>query len=306
VLAADNSGRYGAEFMAGGGGARSLGMGGAYSAQAGDPFVLFWNPAGLHNTQRYTAGFQHSERFDGVIDYDVAVAAMPYGDNSVRSLGLIRLGVNGIPFTRLENPAQGPSQSNRIIVDKSVNSAEYAFFAGHTSVFRERFYWGIAPKLLFKHIGSNQAYGLGVDVGGHTRLFDPVPIDVGLAFSDLLGTPLLWDTGRKEVISPSARLGISVSVAIPPLDAVINPVADVTYRFENIGDDDAYTLNYGVEYLVKNVVGLRVGMNDKDITYGGGIVLNPLSIDYAYIGHDQLGATHRVSLTVRWGEITGE
>ena len=39
--------KYAGAFMENGGGARALGMGGAFTAVADDPSTTFWNPAGL-------------------------------------------------------------------------------------------------------------------------------------------------------------------------------------------------------------------------------------------------------------------
>ena len=298
---ADVSGRYGNEFMSGGG-ARALGLGGAYTAQAADAWTLFWNPAGLQSVERSEACFMHSERFDGVVDYDVGVVALPIQDGSVWSAGFVRLGVNGVPFTKLKNPNQPfDAPDNRVIVDKMVNEAEYAFWAAKADRWG-RWRWGIAPKLIFKHFGSDhQAYGLGIDAGVGGMLQVGLPIDVGLSVRDVLGTVLAWDTGRKEVIAPTLRIGIASAIRLPTLEATITPVADVAYHFENFGDSDAGTYHIGLEYLVREMIALRVGDDDGRLTFGGGLRFKPLSVDYAFIGHDELGETHRVSLTFRWG-----
>lgn len=295
-------GRYSNESMAVGGGARALALGGAYSALAGDAWALFWNPSGLVGVDRHQAGLMHSERFDGVVDYDVAAYAAPRPDSSVWAVGMIRLGVNGIPFTRLENPGQPHDETNRVEVDHYVNDGEYAFFVGKAARFKS-FRWGIAPKLLFRHLGSDyRAYGLGVDVGGGTGPFPHIPIEAGVTIRDLLGTVLAWEqTGRKEVIPPTLRAGLTGRITVHKLEACITPTADFSYRFDLLGGSDALALHLGIEYMVKNTVALRVGSDDGQLTVGGGLDLKPVSIDYGFAGHDDLGDTHRVSITARWG-----
>lgn len=302
-LLAELSGRYGGEFMAAGGGARMLAMGGASVGLADDAWSLFWNPAGLQNISRNQAAFMHSERFDGVVDYDVAALAMPRGDGSVWSAGLIRLGVNGIPFTRLQNPDQPPdSEGNRILVDKIVNEAEYALFVGKSDRYKQ-WDWGVAPKLLIKHFGSEHtAFGLGADAGVSGVPVNRVPVRLGLAVRDIFGSVLMWDTGRNEVIAPNARFGASYALHLPSLEATIVPAVDIAYHFENFGDSDAAKLHLGCEYTVRNLVALRVGQDDGSLTFGGGIKFNPVSLGYAFIGHDELGESHRVSINIRWGD----
>ncbi len=300
--------RYSGSFMDGGGDARSLAMGGAYTAASGDGWSIFWNPAGLAGVTTPQAGLMHSERFSGVIDYDAAAVALPQADGSVISGGLIRLGVNGIPFTRLENEYPGaiPSEDNRVEISKYVNEGEYALFASKASTYKH-WSWGIAPKLIFKHIGSeHQGFGLGIDAGVRCRIFREIPLTAGLAVHDFLGTPLIWDTGRKEIIISTLRFGLSGEISVKSLEAVFNPVFDVAYRLENAGGSNALSLHYGLEYLIRNRVALRIGSDNDRLAFGGGLVLKPVSIDYAYIEHDELGDTHRVSLMLRWGHFIGK
>ena len=294
--------RYSNESMAVGGGARALALGGAYTALANDAWSLFWNPSGLISVDRSQAGLMHSERFGGVVDYDAAAYATPRPDGSVWSAGLLRLGVNGVPFTKLENPKQPHSEENRVVVDKYVNEGEYTFFIAQAKRYK-RWRWGIAPKLLFRHFGSEyRAYGLGIDVGAGGRPLPNIPVEAGVTIRDLLGTVLAWEqTGRKEVIAPTVRIGLASVIELPKLEATLSPSVDIVYRTEVLGDSDATALHAGFEYLVRKVVALRLGSDDGRWTLGGGLELKPVSIAYAFVGHDDLGDTHRISVTTRWG-----
>lgn len=148
VSLGDAVARYGGEFLAAGAGARSLAMGGAYSSQGGGVWSLFWNPAGLHSITSTEVGMMHSERFAGVVDYSAGAIVMPQPDNSTLALGFIRLGVNGIPFTRLEDPNAPLSEQNRVEITKMVNEGEYGFFAAKTGQL-SKLQWGIAPQTDF-------------------------------------------------------------------------------------------------------------------------------------------------------------
>ncbi|MFH0765182.1 MAG: hypothetical protein V2A61_02045 [Calditrichota bacterium] len=294
--------RYGGEFMAGGGGARALGIGSAYAAQTGEAWCLFWNPSGLAELSYLETALMHSERFTGIVDYDVAAVAQPQPDGSVLASGFIRLGVNGIPFTRKERPGAPLGDDNRVVVTKIVNEGEYAFYIAKAAKWG-RWRWGVAPKLVFKHLGSDyRAYGLGVDVGVSGRPINQIPIEVGCVARDLWGTLLAWEqTGRKEIIVSSLRLGLASQFEVKALEARITPAVDVSYRLESLGDPGAGAVHWGLEYLVHDLVALRVGRDDTRLTFGGGLSLRPVSLDYAYVDHDQLGETHRVSLALRWG-----
>ena len=187
------------------------------------------------------------------------------------------------------------------MIDKIVNEAEYALFVAKSDRYRQ-WNWGIAPKLLFKHFGSeHSAFGLGADVGIRGIPFARVPLNLGLAVRDVFGTVLMWDSGRSEVIAPNVRFGTSYALQLPSLEATIVPAVDIAYHFENFGDSDGAKLHLGCEYVVRNLVALRVGQDDDRLTFGGGIKFKPLSLDYAFIGHDELGESHRVSVNIRWG-----
>jgi len=294
--------RYGGEFMANGGGARSLAMGQAYSALSSDAWSLFWNPAGLALVNRRQVGVMHSERFEGVVNYDVITSAAPQPDGAVYAAGLIRLGVNGIPFTRTERPEQPLSDQNRVEVDRFVSYGDYALFVGKGES-HGRWRWGVAPKLIFRNIGTGiRAYGLGVDVGIGGKPISALPVEAGVAVRDLFGTVVVWEqTGRKELILSTVRLGMAGVFELPLLEARISPSLDAVYRLENAGGSDAGSFQAGLEYLIRGVFALRVGDDNGRFSVGGGLNLRPVSIDYAMVSHDELGDTHYLSVAFAWG-----
>ncbi|MCK4236618.1 MAG: hypothetical protein KAX38_05835, partial [Candidatus Krumholzibacteria bacterium] len=76
--------KYAGEFMALGGGARAMGMGGAFIAVVNDATASFWNPAGIArfssmqtSPEDWEISLMHSERFGDLIDYNFASAAFP-------------------------------------------------------------------------------------------------------------------------------------------------------------------------------------------------------------------------------------
>lgn len=300
----DSIARYGGDFMDSGSGARTLALGRANVSLTSGAWSLFWNPSGLMLARQPEVGLLHSERFDGVVDFDAAAVALPQPDGSVVGFGVVRLGVNGIALTDVEFPGSPISDVNRVVVRKVASSGDYAFYAAKSSTYRQ-WRWGIAPKLIFRHVGSElRGYGIGVDLGAGGRPLPSIPIEAGLSVRDVFSTLLAWEqTGHKEIIPSTVRFGLSSSIDLPLLEARLTPVVDGVYRFEFLGDSDAASLHAGIEYLVRDTFALRMGSDDNRLTYGGGISLRPVSIDYAFAGHDILGDTHRISVTIRWGRL---
>jgi hypothetical protein len=59
-------------------------------------------------------------------------------------------------------------------------------------------------------------------------------------------------------------------------------------------------MQYGAEWWLMKAVALRVGLNNGELTVGTGLRLSTFQVDYAFIGHDDLGNTHRISTSVRF------
>ncbi|PSQ81795.1 MAG: hypothetical protein BRD40_03285 [Bacteroidetes bacterium QS_1_65_9] len=91
--------KYGADFLAGGVGARAIGLGGAYVGLADDVTAGYWNPAGFAQMPYPEIGYMHVERFGGVVSFDYGGAAFPVGRQSTVGLTVIRSGVNDIVNT---------------------------------------------------------------------------------------------------------------------------------------------------------------------------------------------------------------
>ncbi|MDZ7294160.1 MAG: hypothetical protein ONB14_01900, partial [candidate division KSB1 bacterium] len=87
------------------------------------------------------------------------------------------------------------------------------------------------------------------------------------------------------------------------LRGTITPAVDVDIKFEgrksaaqmSLGQASA-DWHFGIEYAFRQAVALRAGSDVGRLTFGLGVRLPQLDVDYAYLSHDQLGATHRISL----------
>jgi len=100
ALPAQTVAPYAGEFLSIGAGARSLAMGGAYTALATDASGGYWNPSALALMTEADIMLMHEERFAGLLNYDLGAAAAPYGENTTLGITLLRLGVDGIPDSR--------------------------------------------------------------------------------------------------------------------------------------------------------------------------------------------------------------
>jgi len=107
------------------------------------------------------------------------------------------------------------------------------------------------------------------------------------------------------LISPTLKLGAAYQFNI--LKGILTPVVDADIRFENrrfasmlnMGPV-SFDFHTGLEYTYDNLISVRFGYNDvKQLTFGAGLVLPKLNIDYSFVKFDrqgELGNTHRISL----------
>lgn len=303
-------GKYANESISFGVGGRALGLGGAYTALAKDVSAIYWNPAGLANIEYPQVMLMHSQLFQNAVSYNFAGFALPMGESRTLGLGIIRVGVDDILVTELTNPAlklgeiyrneNGDFVENRPRVVGTISDAEYAFYLSYAIKRSERFSYGGNVKLLHKGVGDHSAWGLGFDL---SALYNPTGnLFIGANLNDVTSTILAWDTDRKEIIVPALKLGATYTVTLPVFGGYVSPALDLEMRFE--GRDYAAQVaagpisadvHLGGEYQFKDLLAVRIGSDAGRFVAGAGIRLPKLQIDYAFMSHEDLKESHRIS-----------
>ncbi len=295
----DFGAKYAGDFISGQSDARLLAMGGVGVAISQGPSAIMANPALLFNKSANAISLMHADRFESAVKVDHASFVMNRGGGRALGIGLVRQGVDDIPITILEDPSRPVSQDNRVRVIDQASASEYAFQFAY-AMQKSYGFIGANAKLIYKRLYESDAFGLGVDVG-YAREFGNLV--VGAQLRDALTTVLVWDNGRQEAIVPTVRVGTAYKLEIPRLKADITPVIEGRFRTESIDDPDFGSFHAGLEYCVQKVVAARVGVDDRRFTYGAGLNVGPVALNYAFVGHSDLGATHRVSVGYRWGVL---
>lgn len=282
---------YAGEFLALGAGARALALGSAYVAIADDATAGYWNPAGLTALDGRQLHLMHAERFSGLVSHDYVALARPG-----LALSLVRVGVDDIQFTQLQDPGRPLGSDNRPIVSTTATSSDYALYlsAGHR--FYERLSIGASLKAIYRTVGSFSAYGLGFDLGMRYRLIPG--ISVALNLRDITTTPLFWDTDKTDRIQPSALLGIAYTLPLAGGKATVLLASRAGGDAADVSGDRP--LNAGLEYWYRHFA-VRVGFEERRQAFGIGLRPHKrLSLDLAYLQHGELEATYQLSAGFRF------
>jgi hypothetical protein len=325
--------KYAGEFMALGGGARAMAMGGAFIAVANDATTGYWNPAGLADFQSlqtqptsWEAMLMHAETFGDLIDYNYAAAAFPLkAGESAWGITVIHMGIPDIRVIPLEAGMIGGSSDGDGIFEPGQGERlnfNYLDFplesANDIAVF-----FSYAQRLSLGSVGANvkiirndqvagvSSFGIGCDVGFIKRgLWKDLA--VGLKLQDATGTYIGWSTGEREFIYPALKVGIAYPFSFEQMGSTLVLAVDGDFRFENrrtaaqfwVGQASA-DVHVGAELLIRDLVALRGGFDMDRPTAGMGVLMKnfgpwntSLGLDYALLIHDVFDTTHRVSLMV--------
>ena len=312
--------RYAGEFLRIGVGARALGMGSAFMGLSDDGTAAYWNPAGLATLERREVTAMHAEQFGSIVQYDFLSYVMPIGEpgRARQALGfsLVRLGVDRIPDTRgleiIDQNGNGKFDypEDRLVVDES----RFVFDSDNDVALLVSYAREVHPGLSvggnFKYIrqwlgDSLRSNGFGLDAGA--LWIGPRGWSAGARLSDATTTRILWNTGTNEYIAPALRVGAAKTRSFAGRRHVVTAAFDVQIGFadERLSSQAhlggvTFEFHPGVEYWIERRVALRAGMEARNFSAGAGVRLRRFGLDYAYLDHADLDASHRISGSYRF------
>ncbi len=280
-------------------GAHALAMGGAYGSAALDVSAGFWNPAGLTGVGIRQFAFMHSETFGSLLNHDYLAFAMPIDSVSKKTVAftLTRLGGGGVKITEWDLETNRP----RIIREES--HADYQFLLSYAFRYNEQFDFGASAKFIYRDIPTSSAYGQGADIGA--RYYPGNWLTFSLMVRDLTTTLLAYGNGTKESIYPTLTPGFMLFKAWDDISIRITGEGDI--RFENLKDAAEFWMgstsldtHWGIEAGYRNTIFARGGVDIGKLALGGGLKVFPFQIDFAYLKHNDLDDSFRVSALFFW------
>ncbi|RKX71113.1 hypothetical protein DRP53_02755 [candidate division WOR-3 bacterium] len=213
--------------------------------------------------------------------------------------GVSYLNYGNIPETTPENPTGAGNGT--------YSAADFLVALGYGRRVVKDLDLGGALKTIYEKIHDYSGMALAVDFG--MRYGGPMRgLSLGLAMRNLgfqnkpfieerARLPLLWEFGVNQQL-----LNHSLSIS-----------GDLGYAL-----DTKFYYELGVEYLLMEIVSIRMGYRSpgRDLRTGSGmdilagtsagvgVVWKRLSIDYAFVPYNELGNTHRISLSISLGRET--
>ena len=288
------------QFLKIGAGARSIGMGGAYTGLSNDIYGVYYNPAGIANEDgNAQVAFNHANWLAD-ISYDFAAASINIPDLGVLFADLTSLSVPQDKVRTFDYP-----DGNGEYWDAS----SIAIGVGFARKLTDRFSFGFQAKYIREAIWNESANGFAVDVG--TYYITPFnDLIIGASISNfgtkmqMSGRDLLFNTdpnnninsGPNNVLSQyntdsydlplTFRIGLSMNL-IKSRYIRLTGAVDANHP-----NDNTEYLNSGMELAYNETFFVRAGYkslfmrnSEEGLTLGGGVnykINNQITVMFNY------------------------
>ncbi|NTV52930.1 MAG: PorV/PorQ family protein, partial [Candidatus Firestonebacteria bacterium] len=263
-----------------------------YPAVADDVTALSWNPAGLARVDRIEISAMHINLFYGT-PYDFLGVAYPLLDWGTFSAGMIRVATGDIIVRDADSMQVNAG-------DGTLDFREYQFGFGRE--FFELLNLGATVKVNDERLLGTEDTGVGVDLGMQVHGLKNWPggfswdkLTLGADAQNVIGSRLQMG-GAADVLPLNLRFGAAYVVALDRWQQKI--------LMTLAGDKSTWRdwrSRLGVEYRLLDLAALRGGWNSDGWSAGAGLEAFGVAVDYA-LAFQELGMTHRFSLTYRFGE----
>ncbi len=276
----------GAPFLKIGISARPASMSGSFVALSDDISSLEYNPAGISEIKNYELGLTHVLWFE-----DITLNNLLFG-KKVSENGAIGLQYQLLQAKDYEREIEIISEEHSEIktgAEIKLNDSAVSFGYAHKFDVGTDYQNQVSVGLLLKYINeelynkSNSAFA--GDIGIIYRVPDTHK-SYGISLQNLgieIGQDILPLTLRIGGAHQGESFNFSVDV-IQHIDSKIKASVGLEIIFSNV-----FTLRGGVLYQEK-----------FNFTAGAGFNIKFVSVDYAYLPHNELGQAHRVSLLLRF------
>lgn len=294
-----SAGTTSAAFLKLGVGARAVAMGGAFTGVPGDPFAIYWNPAGLaYAGPDKNLGFFHNEYFEGLGQEFLSYT-------SPARTGAWGLGLNYFYTSKDLERRSGLNEADPLNPispsEGKFGAYDLALSAGYGRAYGGGLALGAALKLIRQSIDDESGASAALDLGAlrsfkwrggdYTAGLSVQNLGPGIKFVDKsFDLPLTFKAGLSRRLD--ARGALLALEAAKPVDNYPSFILGVEYPLTG-----RLALRSGYRYrLHGNELGAWSGFSA-----GAGVAFDRLTFDYAFTPFGVLGNSHRFSINLRFG-----
>ncbi len=302
--------KYAGDAFSLGVGGRGLAMGGAVIAGPFDGTAAYWNPAGMNSLDGRFLTAMHAETFGSLLNHDFIGYVNSRGkeNSTIKAFGfyVYYLGGGGIKITQL-------NQFDRPEVVREESHGDYLFSASLSGKISPSIDFGLTAKTIYRDIGTESGIGLTVDAGGLYKVNKYSTL--GLMVTDVTTGFIRYSGGtsfenRDSMIVETKSNAETIYPTVKPAFLIEYSYNDFTGRFAGSGDvkfeglkqtaqfwsgEFSLDTHWGFELGFKDILFGRAGFDVGKFTAGGGIDIRKITVDFAYLHHDDLDETFRVS-----------
>ncbi len=281
---AQDDGGLAGSFLEYAGSARTMAMAGATTGVSDDANAALTNPAGLATLERGDVVSSYSTLFENT-NFGVLNVAQPTSDMGTFGLGLVSL--QSKKFERRDMSGRPGG---------SFTTSELAMLISHGIKLRNgRYSLGSTFKIIREEVASFAGTGYGLDGGAQMRVNRV--LNLGATLRNVLA-PAIKLRNEKDAYPLDLRVGARWQAHKKLMVAF-----DLD---QTVGRSPKPYL--GGEWLTNELLVLRAGLNEKEITTGIGLKFKDWSLDYAFGYHDaaagisDLGSSHRFGFRFSFGK----
>lgn len=263
-------------------GARPLGMGSAFVANADGAEAVFWNPAGIARLDERELTMSYVELY-GLVSY-----------NSLSYAQRMKIGSIGFGLVS-SSDVDGVYRETTLAL-----SAAREFYSNLSAGTNIR-YLSSAANTGDIEIGGGK--GLALDMGCQYRAYMDM-LFLGVSFQNLISYVSYNRNAIKDIPGKkySERPDFSYKIGAGVDLRCLSHRARNTILAAEFSDGHVHI---GTEYTLRDVVAVRAGFKmgnalTSSITAGFGLKLSAFSLDYAYVGSGIGAQTSQFSLSVDW------
>lgn len=282
-------------FLLGDVSARSSAMAGSFVSMRDDINTIFYNPAGLSSISQPQASFGFLKNLLDINSGYVSVA------QEISGVGMVGFGVNYVNYGTFDETDE---LANKI---GTFSAGDLAISAGWSSELEENLSYGIAAKFIYSSIAEARSSAIAADLGLLYYIPGANPVSFGLSLVNL-GTQLNPYLSTRENLPLELTLGATVKPEHLPL--LLN------LDFHDLNDSQPDFVSHfrafsvGGEFTMSRELRFRFGYQNarrRDLelgstsglagfSFGGGLVLQKLRFDYAFVSLGKIGSLNSISV----------